>query len=119
MALPFMLTVVTLNVNGLHDQAKWEPPWRELPKADIICLQETHLTSQQERAFALYALSFDLFYAYGSSNSGGVLTAVNRRTGVILIKVAEIKGQMLARDITQGDLKMRIVNLYGPNVAKE
>ncbi len=87
-----MLTVVMWNANGLHDQAKWEPLWRELPKADIICLQETHLTSQQERAFALHAPSFDFFFAHGMSNSGGVLTVVNRRAGVIPIKAVEIKG---------------------------
>ena len=119
MALLFILTVVTLNANGLHDQAKWEPLWWELPKADIIYLQETHLTSQQERAFALHAPSFDFFFAHGTSNSGGVLTAVNRRAGIIPIKAAEIKGWMIAIDVAQGDVQMRIVNVYAPNLLKD
>ncbi len=42
--------------------------------------------------FALHAPSFDFFFAHSMSNSGGVLTMVNRRASVIQVKAVEIKG---------------------------
>ncbi len=46
--LPVMaaLSLVTLNVNGLHDYLKWPELKKILPNSDVICLQETHLIEQ-------------------------------------------------------------------------
>ncbi len=45
-----LFSVVTLNINGLHDQTKWFTIWNTVlwtaPK--IVLLQETHLTIDQE-----------------------------------------------------------------------
>ncbi len=78
-----MLTVVTLNANGLHDTGKWQTLWQEIPHADVICLQEMYLTSQQEHAFCLHAPVYDFFFEHGTSNSAGVLIAVKHNKGVI------------------------------------
>ena len=98
MALWMAISLLTLNVNGLHDQLKWSSFWQEIPKKDIICIQESHLTAQQECSFCLHAQSFDFFFSHGSSNSAGVLVAFRCNIGVIPIKAAELLGRLLAID---------------------
>ncbi len=70
------LTVFSSNVNGIHDNRKWADVWQDIPKQDIICLQETHLIAYQEYAFCLHAQAYDLFFSHGSSASLGVCIAV-------------------------------------------
>ncbi len=74
--LAVMLSVITLNMNGLHDQKKWGDLWHNLPKVDLICLQETHLVLSQLHAFKLHAQNYDWFFSEGSSNSAGVAISV-------------------------------------------
>ena len=37
------LSLITLNVNGIHDPTKWLSVFQSLPSVDVVCLQETHL----------------------------------------------------------------------------
>ncbi len=46
------LTFIMINVNGKHDQAKWPTFWQEVPRADVLCLQEMHLIKQQEKSLS-------------------------------------------------------------------
>ncbi len=77
------LSMVTLNVNGIHDSQKWPDLMNILPNADIICLQETHLIQQQEFAFQLHSQSYDWFFSHCTSNSAGVAIGVHRCAGII------------------------------------
>ncbi len=70
------LTILTLNVNGLGDSHKWSDLWSEIPCTDIICLQEMHLSSDQEYAFRLHAQGYNYFFSHGTSASCGVATLV-------------------------------------------
>ncbi len=67
-----MVTLVSINANGLHTDMKWQPFWNEIPHADIICIQEMHLTNTQKFAFGLYAQGYEFFYSHGTSASAGV-----------------------------------------------
>ena len=79
-----VLTILSLNANGLHTETKWNSFWSELPKSDILCIQEMHLTSQQEFAFTKYAQSYDNFFSHDISNSASVFVAVCRSCDVIV-----------------------------------
>ncbi len=77
------LSLVTLNVNGLHDHLKWPELKKILPNSDVICLQETHLIEQQEYTFKLHFQSYDWFFAHGTSNSAGIAVGVCHSAGLI------------------------------------
>ena len=68
-----MITAVTLNVNGLRDAGKWSSLWSEIPRVDVICLQETYLSPDQEFSFQLHAQSYNFYYSHGTTNSAGVI----------------------------------------------
>ncbi len=93
-----VLTILSLNANGLYTETKWSTFWSELPKSDILCIQEMHLISQQEFAFTNYAQSYDFFFSHGTSNSAGVFVAVCRSSGIIMHKMGEIPGYLLVLD---------------------
>ncbi len=94
-----VLSVITLNANGLHDLLKWKELWSYVPKVDVICLQETHLLSQQEHAFQLYAQGYDFYYSHGTSASCGVCTAVKRSKGLVVNNIGAVPGRLLNLEI--------------------
>ncbi len=108
------LSMVTLNVNGIHDPHKWPDLKSMLPNSDIICLQETHLTKQQEFAFQLHTQSYDWFFSHGTSNLAGVAMGVHRHAGITGIISGEVSGRLLAVDF-QGMYDFRCGVLYTPN----
>ena len=113
------LMVLTLNVSGVHDPQKWSDIWSALPRSDIICLQETHLTQEQEYAFQLHAQSYSYWYSHGLFNSAGVCVCMCRSVGVNIDKVGEYKGHMLALWLIHDSdsLDMTVVCIYAPPVA--
>ncbi len=113
------LTMITSNVNGLHNSLKWSEFWQAILRKDIICLQETHLVSTQERAFELHAQSYNFFYAHGITGSSGVCVAVRHNTGVSIVKSGEILGRLLALNIKSGDFDFDLVCIYAPNNSSE
>ncbi len=98
--LAVMLSAITLNVNGLHDQKKWGDLWCNLPKVDLICLQEIYLVPSQLYAFKLYVQKYDCFSSECSSNSAGVAIGVRQSSGIIVHKVGEIQGRLLALNLS-------------------
>ncbi len=90
-----------------------------MPRANIICLQETHLAESQEYAFALYAPGYDWFFSHGTTNTGGVACAFKRQSGVKVHKVGEILGHLLAIDVLHVGLPdFRLLHLYAPAYPK-
>ena len=83
-----------------------------IPHADVICLQEMHLTSQQEHAFCLHAPAYDFFFEHGTSNSAGVLTAVKHNKGVIPTKSTSCDGQLLVVDLAFSGVSTCLFNIY-------
>ncbi len=67
-----MLSMVTLNVNSIHDPGKWSDIWHELPQCDLICLQEMYLVPEQTYAFELFSQGYDWHYSFGTSVSAGI-----------------------------------------------
>ena len=106
-----MLSMCTLNINGIHDPMKWKDLLNLLPCTDIICLQETHLTSVQEYSFKLHAQSYNWYFSHGSSNSAGVVVAVHRHNGANVTIVGSIPGRLITLDIIC-HCSFHLVNIY-------
>ncbi len=113
------LTVITLNGNRLHNSGKWSDFWRETPKSEIICVQETHLTPDQEYSFKINAQSYDFIFSHETSNSAGVFTVIHRNTGVMVVKSGEIPGRLLSINLSLDNVTTHIINIYAPNNAAQ
>ncbi len=87
-----MFSIVTLNVNGIHHSHKWKDLWQNLPRSNIICLQETHLTKAQEFASELHCQGYLWYYLHGTSNSAGVGVVVKKSLNIESRKIGEIPG---------------------------
>ena len=113
------LIVITLNTNGLHNSSKQSDFWRETLKSDIICVQETHLTPDQEYSFKINAQSYDFIFSHGTSNLAGVFVAIHRNTGVMVVKSGEIPGRLLSIDLSLDNVTIHVINIYAPNNAAQ
>ncbi len=113
------LMVIILNANGLHNSSKWSNFWQEIPKNDIICVQETHLTPDQEYSFKINAQSYDFIFSHGTSNLVGVFITVRRNTGVIVVKSGEIPGRLLSVDLSSDNVTTHVINIYALNNAAQ
>lgn len=116
-----MLSLLTFNVNGLHDDGKWHKVWQFLKSqsTDVICLQETHLTAKQEYAFCLYAQGYTLLFSHGTSRSAGVLIGICRNKGISILNHKAISPHLMLTDLNIGDDLIRIINIYAPIDHKE
>ena len=84
-----MVTLLSLNVNGIHDSKKWSSILNTIlsTSPDIVSFQETHLVKDQEYLFGHALPNFFIFYDHGISNSAGVLTAVRQNRGITTRKI--------------------------------
>ena len=82
------LEIVTFNVRGLSDFVKRKDVFNFLrnSKADIICLQELHVTSDSEKQFR-NQWGGRAWFCSNSSSSGGVGIFIHNRTNCKLIDV--------------------------------
>ena len=110
-----VLTVLTLNVNGLSCQEKWAKVWSEVLCTDIIYFQETHLQSTNEFVFPLGAQGYDFFYSHGTTSSAAVCTAIRRCLSVNPVKSVDDSGCILGVDLTFEQTKFQVLNIYAPN----
>ena len=111
-----LLSFITLNVNGIHDPTKWLELWSYVPKSDVLCFQETHLTPAQEYSFQLYAQSYDFVYSHGTTNSGSVCIVYRRNIGLEVKKTGEIPGKLLSVDLSSDTQDLIwLVTVYAPN----
>ena len=71
-----MVNFMTLNVNGLRDQLKRQAllTWlsSRVPSSDIVCLQETHSTSDVELQSWFGGSSYSFLGTHSSNHSAGV-----------------------------------------------
>ncbi len=114
-----VLTAIMLNVNGLGDKDKWLQLWKSMPRADIICFQETHLHTSLEFAFQLHAQGYDFYFSHGILASAGVCTAVRHSLGVTAVKLKGLPGRLLPLDLQKDGETLHILNVYALNVSSE
>ena len=112
------LSIISLNVNGLRESSKREGlvQWlRSLPVSiDVVCLQETHCTSDVEchSWFSSSGLSFVL--SPGTSRSGGCII-LYRPVLQLVNSWCEVPGRSLMCEFSLYDVPFRVLCLYAPN----
>ena len=112
------LSIITINVNGLRESSKREGlvQWlRSLPAtADIVCLQETHCTSDVEchSWFSSTGLCFVL--SPGTSCSSGCIVLYHS-TFRLVNSWCKFPGRSLLCEFSLYDVSFRVLCLYAPN----
>lgn len=112
------LSVITLNVNGLRDSGKRAGllQWlRSLPvNPDIVCLQETHCSSERECQSWFLASGFESALSPGSTHSCGCVILF--RSALSLVKSwCDSDGRFLLCEFSLRDKIFRVCCLYAPN----
>ena len=109
--------MLSLNVRGLSNFKKRRAifAWCRKQNANIIFLQETHSTGNNEKQWkAEWGAPLEL--AHESSGSRGV--AILFRKGFdckIIKKVIDPNGRYISIEVQINDKKYFLVNVYGPN----
>ena len=112
------LNIVSSNVRGIRDTGKRGDMWQFYKdlKADIICLQETHLI---EKDLHNLKIEWNIEYIIGgiSSNSRGVAILINNTFEYSIIdKIIDKDGRYIILNILINNLiPIQIVNIYGCN----
>ena len=109
------LCIISLNVWGLHSQDKQLKPFNWLMvnhKADVVLLQDTHSTPNDETQWS-DEWQGDI-YSHGQQNARGV--CILTRVGHICHNViSDNFGRHVMIYLTVCDRRMTIVNIYAPN----
>ena len=112
-----MLRIATLNVNGLRNDQKREILFNHLnrEKYDIICLQETHSTREDEGSWTKQ-WGGEMAFNHGESNSKGVAILASRKSEIKLENLdKDDEGRLITCDILWNNTPISILNIYAPN----
>ena len=112
------LSIISLNVNGLHESSKREGllQWlRSLPvTVDVVSLQETHCTSDVECHSWFSSSGLSSVLSPGTSRSGGCV--ILYRPALTLVNSwCEVPGRSLLCEFSFFDAVFRVLCLYAPN----
>ena len=120
------LYILTLNCQGLRDQAKRNAlfSWLNCVKADVVCLQETHSISRDE--FVTWVSleteadnnlqHYSVLSSPGSVRSRGVAVLYKPSLSVDSEAFDDIgRLQVIKFSVCATDSSFQLVNLYGPN----
>ena len=110
----------TLNCNGLRDNRKRDRCFQycKLNNIDIMFIQETHLSTNNERFDWDKQNGNKSFWSYGSNRARGV--------GIIFSKSFnyeiewfhhDTEGRLIVLDISVNNTKYRLMNVYCPTLA--
>ena len=112
------LNIVSLNVNGLRDQAKragffhWLRSFEVVP--NIVCLQETHVSSDAECLSWFRASGFSSVSCSGTVYSCGCVMLFRHPMSFIR-KWVDSDGRFLLCEFSYLDKTFRVCCLYAPN----
>ncbi|VDI76277.1 exodeoxyribonuclease III [Mytilus galloprovincialis] len=114
------ISIVSLNVNGMVDNKKRNAVfyWCKKKNIDVICLQETHSSSDVETKWK-NEWKGESFWNHGSSNSKGVAILFSEK---FKFEITETGRDSIGRTIsvhvkTPGNNGIFIYNIYAPNLA--
>ena len=123
-----MFRVITLNVQGLRDLVHRQTlvAWLNCFQPDIICIQETHSTSEKEFSdwFSPNNRNIDNKLKYkcilspGSTRSSGV-GILFKPCFQVVQKWRDEAGRLVVAEFNRDDLNFQVVCLYGPNKKDE
>ncbi len=112
------LSIISLNVNGLHESFKRDGlvQWlRSLPvSVDVVCLQETHCTSDIECHSWFSSSGFSFVISPGTGRSGGCIILF-RPVLQLVNSWCEFPGRSLLCEFSFHDVFFHVLCLYAPN----
>lgn len=111
------LSVISLNVNGIRDQMKRHNFFHFLrnTRADIILLQETHSTLQDERVWS-NEWGNRIVFCHGTNFSKGVAILFNRLNSAEKLQVTiDLNGRFVIMELRIENIEFLLINVYGPN----
>ena len=116
------LSVMSLNVRGLHEKAKRRSIFQFIKdkSIDIACLQETYCTQKDEKSFN-YDWERKVFHCLSDSvHSRGVTILIRKGLEYEVINVFKSNGgpKVMINIEIQNEI-ITIVNLYAPNLESE
>lgn len=111
-----MFNFITVNVNGLRDHNKRMSflQWLSHLSADIVCLQETHVSSCAEADFWFSSYGFLALSSPGSIHSCGSVI-LYRPTFVLVKSSIDRQGRFVLAHFKKDDLIFGVACLYAPN----
>lgn len=113
-----VLTIVSLNVQGLNVPQKHMKAIRYLPflRADVVCLQETHFT-QMSNPTLFHSSCPQVYMANASVKKRGVLIEFHKFARFICsLRIVDPEGRYLLLRDSLREQEITIVTYYAPNV---
>ena len=110
-------TVISANCQGLHDFKKRKDVlhYYKQSQCNILCLQDTHFTSDMENDIR-NEWGYEVYFNSFSSKSRGVAIFLNNNFEVkVHKKMSDETGNLLALDLTIENKRMSLITIYGPN----
>ncbi|KAL9961456.1 hypothetical protein ACROYT_G030398 [Oculina patagonica] len=114
---PDSLKLLSLNVRGLSNFRKRRAifTWCRKQKADLIFLQETHSTENDECKWKKEWGS-EIIFSHGSSNARGVAVLIKSGLDIVIQhELLKSNGRSIVLKVRIKDKNYLLVNLYGPN----
>ena len=115
------IKVLSANCRGLKDKNKRHDVLNYLKdkKADIICQQDTHLMESDEIEFKKYWHGTYILHGVRHNARGVAILFGNNFEYNILCIDKDKGGNMIITDLEIGEIKIRLINIYGPNTNDE
>lgn len=113
------LRIITYNVNGIGRASNYKRRklfnYLHTLKADLICLQETHCTTEDEKVWKA-EWGGKILFSNGSSAARGVAMLFSRKFNPKIIDcVQDSDGRLLAFSVNLYDKEYGIASIYAPN----
>ena len=113
-----MVNIATYNVRGIAAYEKRRKIFKFIKTSpyDIIALQECHCTKKVEKIWRSQ-FGGQVFYSHGTSNSKGCMILIKRNIGTKIHKIIkdEVNGRYLLLDVSVGEYRFVLCNVYAPN----
>lgn len=112
-----LIKIASVNCQGLHTSSKRQDVLNFYKKQgySILCLQDTHFTSEIEPFIETQWGYKCIFNSFRSNSRGVCLLFNNNFEFKIHNEIKDNEGNLLAIDITIEENRVTIINIYGPN----
>ena len=111
------IKIVSVNCQGLRDKTKRLDVWNYLSRLDpnILCLQDTHLTKQDENDLSLMTDSKCLLSGTSTNSCRVVIILRNNFNYQIIDTKSDNEGNLVYADLNINSITFRLINIYAPN----
>ena len=108
--------ILSLNIRGLQNDVKRRAIFNYVRNcADVVCLQETHSTPQDEEKWKM-EWGGNVYFSHGSSASKGVCVLIKPSLPIVIRSLkSDINGRVVVLDVTIGTFDLCLCALYAPN----